>query len=168
MTSNLQTTNLVFPKFFSVWAVEKETKLFIDPKLRQNLFWTNKNEFSFSTANTEKNSWKNWGNQDYLFGGLISRTRYCKFLELCRPNCSMGCLKNSFHLWKVVLVFAEKQGWGNFILKGLDRTVSIMVVQTSFLKSAFDPGIMTIWVIKFPRVGYKIRQILGQKSTYLD
>ena len=51
-------------------------------------------------------------------------------------------------------------------MKGLDRTVFIMVVQTSFFKSAFDPGIMAIWVIKFPRVGYKIRQILGQKSTY--
>ena len=84
---------------------------------------------------------------------------------ICQPNCSMRCLKKLFHLWKVVLVFAEKQGWGNFILKGLDRTVFIMVVQTSFFKSAFDPGIMAIWVIKF-RIGYKIRQILGQKSTY--
>ena len=28
--------------------------------------------FSFSTAKTEKN----WGKQNWLFGGLISRTRY--------------------------------------------------------------------------------------------
>ena len=90
----------------------------------------------------------------------------CKFLELHMSTQLLNeALKKSFHLWKVVLVFAEKQGWGNFILKGLDRTVSIMVVQTSFLKSAFDPGIMEIWVVKFSLKGYKIRKILGQKST---
>jgi hypothetical protein len=46
VTSNHQTTNLVFPnffnEFFSVWSVEEENKLFIGPKLRKNLFWTNK------------------------------------------------------------------------------------------------------------------------------
>ena len=65
VTSNHQTTNLVFPnyfqEFFSVWTVEKENKLFIGPKLRKNLFWTNKKLSSFSTAKTEKNSWKKLG-----------------------------------------------------------------------------------------------------------
>ena len=46
MTSNHQTTNLVFPNFFpkfsSLLKVEKENKLFVGPKLRKkNLFLTN-------------------------------------------------------------------------------------------------------------------------------
>ena len=32
----------IFYKFFSVWTFEKQNKLFIGPKLRKNLFWTNK------------------------------------------------------------------------------------------------------------------------------
>ena len=36
VTSNHQTTNFVFPNFFSLLAVEKESKLLIGPKLRKN------------------------------------------------------------------------------------------------------------------------------------
>ena len=57
-----KTTNLVFPnyfnKFFSVWAVEKENKLFIGPKqVFFSQFWSNKKLF-FVFKWTEKNSWK--------------------------------------------------------------------------------------------------------------
>ena len=42
---------------------------------------------SFSTAQTEKNSWKNWGKQSWLFGGLMSRTRYyITVLVICNKN----------------------------------------------------------------------------------
>jgi hypothetical protein len=35
-----------------------------------------KSLFSFSTAKLRKIRGKNWGRQDWLFGGLISQTRY--------------------------------------------------------------------------------------------
>ena len=45
VTSNHQTTNLVSPnffhEFFSVWAVEKENKLFIGLKMGKKLWWPN-------------------------------------------------------------------------------------------------------------------------------
>ena len=71
MTSIHQTTNLVFPnffqEFFSVLAVEKENKLFVGPKLKKTWLGTIKSLFSFSTAKTEKNWWKNWGKQNWWF-----------------------------------------------------------------------------------------------------
>ena len=46
VTTNHQTNNLVFPKFFhkffSVKQLKKKNKLFMRLKLRDNLFWTNK------------------------------------------------------------------------------------------------------------------------------
>jgi hypothetical protein len=57
--------------FFSVLAVEKESKLFNEKKS----FGTNKVFFSFATAQTEKNSWKKLGKQNWWFGSLLSRTR---------------------------------------------------------------------------------------------
>ena len=66
VTSNRQTTNLVFPnffhEFFSVWEDEKENKLFIGPKMRKKTcFGPIKSLFSFSTVQAEKNSWKKLG-----------------------------------------------------------------------------------------------------------
>ena len=77
VTSNHQTTNLVFSNFFheifSVLGDEKENKFFIGPKLRKNtLFWI-KSLFSFSTAQAEKTSWMK---QDSWFGGWMLQTRY--------------------------------------------------------------------------------------------
>ena len=45
-----------FPRNFVSWAVEKENKLFIGPKLRKkNLFWTNKKFIIFfNSSNWEK------------------------------------------------------------------------------------------------------------------
>jgi hypothetical protein len=67
VTSNHQTTNLVFPKFFyqffSVSVVKKENKLFIGTKPRKTCFGPIKSLFSFSTAQAEKN----WGKQDWWF-----------------------------------------------------------------------------------------------------
>ena len=60
VTSNHQTTNLVFPnffhEFFSVLAVEKENKFFIGPKKWVFFqFWTNeKFVFFFNCSNWEK------------------------------------------------------------------------------------------------------------------
>ena len=74
VTSNHQTTNLVFPnfflEFFSVWGDEKENKLFIGPKLRKKLFGTN----LFQLLKLRKNRGKNWGKQYSWFGGLMSWT----------------------------------------------------------------------------------------------
>jgi hypothetical protein len=66
VTAKKQTTNLVFPNYFyqlfSVLVVEKENKLFIGPKLRKKTcFGPKKSWVSFSTATTEKNSWKKLG-----------------------------------------------------------------------------------------------------------
>jgi hypothetical protein len=51
VTSNHKTTNLVFPnffhEFFSALSVEKENELFIGPKLKKKLFWTNKKSVCF-------------------------------------------------------------------------------------------------------------------------
>ena len=44
----------------------------------------------------------------------MSRTDICKFLELCRPNCSMRCLKNHFTFGK----------WYLFLLKSRDEVIS--------------------------------------------
>ena len=70
VTSNHQTTNLVFlnffHEFFSISAVEKEKKLFIGPKLKKKLFC-----LLFQLLKLEKIGGKNW-----LFSGLMSRTRY--------------------------------------------------------------------------------------------
>ena len=55
VTSFHLTTNLVFPNFFSVRAVEKQSKLFIGPKLKKSCFGPIF-FFSFLTAKTEKNS----------------------------------------------------------------------------------------------------------------
>ena len=64
VTSNHQTTNLVFPNFFhetfSAWAVEKTTTLYWS---KQNRFFflrfgPMKSLFSFSSGQTEKNSQK--------------------------------------------------------------------------------------------------------------
>ena len=51
-------------------------------KLRRNTcFEPIRSLFSFLTAQTEKNSWKNWGKQDWLFDSLMSRTRYLYFFS---------------------------------------------------------------------------------------
>ena len=71
VTSNHRTTNLVspdfFPEFFSVWAVEKESKVFIGPK---------QVSFLFHLLKLRKNCGKNCGKQYSWFGGLMSRTRH--------------------------------------------------------------------------------------------
>jgi hypothetical protein len=78
---NHQTTNLDFPNLFhQFFSVLAENKLIIGPKLRKkNLFWLcfgpMKSLFSFSTTKIEKHWWKKWGNQDWLFGNLMSGTR---------------------------------------------------------------------------------------------
>ena len=73
VTSNHQTTNLVFPNFFSALVVEKENKLFFGPKQVFSQFWTNE-EFVlfFNGSNWEKIGENKIGG---LFGGLMSRTR---------------------------------------------------------------------------------------------
>ena len=108
VTTNHQTTNLVFSVFFhefiSVWTVEKENKPAIhwSKTEKKNCFGPIKRLFSFSMAKTEKNSWKKLGITLRLFGGLMSRTRYwslkvykimlkCDFMKtlakLCQRNC---------------------------------------------------------------------------------
>ena len=61
VTSNHQTTNLVFHEYFPVWAVEKKRNF----SLVQNRFCLScgpmKSLFSFWTAKSEKNSWKKLG-----------------------------------------------------------------------------------------------------------
>jgi hypothetical protein len=59
---------MIFPQFEQL---KNENKLFIGPKLRKNLFWTNK-KFLFQMLKLRKNRRKNWGKQDWLFGGLMS------------------------------------------------------------------------------------------------
>ena len=68
MGSNHQTTNSestiflanIYYDFFFDWQNEKN-----------KMFWTNKKLFSCSTGQTEKNSRKNWGKQNSLFGVMI-------------------------------------------------------------------------------------------------
>ena len=71
VTSNHQTTNLVFPnffhEFFSVWAVEKYNKLFIGPKLRKKIcLGPIKSLLSFSTAQLRKFHGKKWGKTRFV------------------------------------------------------------------------------------------------------
>ena len=80
VTSNHQTTNLVFPnyfnKFFSVWAVEKENKLFIGAKLRKKTcfgpIW--KVCFLFQLLKLRKKTWPE-NIRENKIGGLMPWTR---------------------------------------------------------------------------------------------
>ena len=53
----------------------RDTKppILFSPIFRPNFpqFELLKSLFSFSTAKIEKNSWENWGKQDWWFGGLV-------------------------------------------------------------------------------------------------
>ena len=73
VTSIHQTTNLDFPNFFYEFFSEKENKLFIGSKLKI-CFGPINSVLSFSTAQTEKNSWKKMGKTNWLFDGLMSQT----------------------------------------------------------------------------------------------
>ena len=46
----------------------------------------------------------------------------------------------------------------------LDSELSYLKGTVSAMKIAASP--LVIWVVKFPRKGYKIMYILGQKSTF--
>ena len=72
---NHQSTNFVFPNFFHEFSPSLQLKKNKNFSLVQNwektCFWPIKSLFSFSTAQSEKK----WGKQNWLFGGLMSRTR---------------------------------------------------------------------------------------------
>ena len=71
-------------------AVEKENKLFIGPKLRKNLFWTNNNFFYRS------NLWKKLGKTKFVFWWFdMPRTRYLNFGEIRET------FGHHFVLWKI-------------------------------------------------------------------
>ena len=78
VTSNHQTTNLVFPNFSQPWAVEK---LCIGPK---QFFFSILDQWKiyllFILLKLRKNCEKNWGKQGSWFGGLMSRTWYFLFI----------------------------------------------------------------------------------------
>ena len=88
VTSNDQTTNLVFPNFFhEIFSVEqlrkKKQTLFIGPKLREKkICFGPIKSLLFQLLKLRKNRGKNWGKQNWLFGGLMSRTRYK--IALCK------------------------------------------------------------------------------------
>ena len=67
-----------FPRIFVSWAVEKENKLYIGHKTdKKKLFWTKTRFFIlFQLLKLRKIHGKNWGKQNWFFGGLMSRTRY--------------------------------------------------------------------------------------------
>ena len=81
VTSIHQTTNLVCPNFLSF------SKLFIGPKLRKNLSWTNKKFVFFFNCSSWENFVEKIGeNKIHGLGGLLSRTRY-SILIFSNFNC---------------------------------------------------------------------------------
>ena len=78
--------------FSSSW---KRKRTFYWSKTGFSQFWTNDKFVFFSTAQTEKNLWKKLGRkQDWLFGGLMSRTRYL----------SWSCPSRNMHNLKLFIV----------------------------------------------------------------
>ena len=61
--------SLIFSTNFSHLSSCKRKKTFIGPKMRKNCFGPIKSLLSFSTAKTEKNSWKKFG--ENKIGGLV-------------------------------------------------------------------------------------------------
>ena len=110
MGSNNQTTNLVFPNFFSVWKRKKSG--FLDSRLV--VYWTNKKLGFFSIAQTEKILGENCGKQDLLFGGLIPWAHYSFFRCLFYRFLSFF----SEISWKVIIYFELRTSVVNCIEYG--------------------------------------------------
>ena len=62
--------------FLSLYSWKRKQTFHWTKTEKKPLFGTIKSFFSFWTAKTEKIWWKKLGKQDWLFGGLMSWTRY--------------------------------------------------------------------------------------------
>ena len=71
---------------------------------------------SFSTGQIEKNSWENWGIQNWLFGGEISRPRYLPEMQ---------------YLFGILQILAEEfqhaQGLGQTIWEFVGNSMGILL-----------------------------------------
>ena len=123
VTANQQTTNLVFLNFFhEIFSVEKENKLFIGPKLRKICFRPIKSLLSFSTAQTEKSSWKKLGKTKLVVWWIdvTNKINYCKAIRFA------SFLFNKLFFWFMYLA-SHQPIWLWRTLNGEDFYTKLLI-----------------------------------------